>query len=321
MTVRRGFLYLGVFLVAIGGVTLLSSSGVLDPARVADALAWWPLAVIAIGVALVARGTSAAVPAGIVAAAAPGLLLGAALVAVPEFSTPCSHDASDAGTPITREGSFGSHARVSLELSCGELAVSTTPGTGWSLDARTGERRTADVVADAERLDVSSSADRVRFGWTMGADDWNVVLPRDTTLDLDAEINAGRGRLDLSDARLASVDLDVNAGDVQIDLTDASLERLHVGVNAGATTIQLPAAGGFTGDLDVNAGSLQVCVPEGLGLRVTSSAALGSIDMNGLTRDGDVWVTPGYATSQGRADLSVSASVGSVDINAEGVCK
>ena len=42
MTVRRGLLYFGVFLVAAGGVTLLVSAGVLDEARVADALAWWP---------------------------------------------------------------------------------------------------------------------------------------------------------------------------------------------------------------------------------------------------------------------------------------
>ena len=72
MTVRRGLLYFGVFLVAAGGVTLLVAAGVLDEARVADALAWWPLAVIAIGAGLVLRRTRAAVPGGVVAAAVPG---------------------------------------------------------------------------------------------------------------------------------------------------------------------------------------------------------------------------------------------------------
>ena len=127
MTVRRGLLYFGVFLVAAGGVTLLVSAGVLDADRVADALAWWPLAVIAIGAGLVLRRTRAAVPGGVVAAAVPGLMFGAMFVAVPSLPTPCTDAATDGGTAIARQGSFGSSARVELELSCGDLAVTTAP--------------------------------------------------------------------------------------------------------------------------------------------------------------------------------------------------
>jgi hypothetical protein len=321
MTVRRGSLYLGAFLVAAGGVTLLTSAGVLDPDRVVDVLAYWPVAVIAIGAALVLRRTSAAVPAGVIAAVTPGLLLGAMFVAVPNISTPCTGPASG-GAPVTRQGTFGSTARVDLELSCGELAVTTGPGSVWSLEAANAADRAPAVTASADRLAVSSATHRVRFGWQPGVtDDWSFVLPTGTTLDLDTTINAGRGRLDLSGARLDTLGVDVNAGDMQVDLADATVKRMDVSVNAGATTIHLPATGGFTGSLEVNAGSLQVCVPETLGLRVTSTAALGSVDVNGLTRSGDAWVTPGYLTAQSRADLAVSASVGSVDINAEGVCK
>jgi predicted membrane protein len=77
----------------------------------------------------------------------------------------------------------------------------------------------------------------------------------------------------------------------------------------------------MTGDLDVNAGSLDVCVPDDLGLRVNASSSLGSTTFNGLIRRGNAWETPGYDTAQFRADLSVSASVGSVDVNSEGACK
>ena len=257
MTVRRGSLYLGAFLVAAGGVTLLTSAGVLDPARVVDALAWWPVAVIAIGAALVLRRTSAAIPAGLVAAVTPGLLLGATFVAVPDISTPCT-DAAGGGTPITRDGAFGATAEVDLELSCGELAVTTAPGSTWSIEATNAADRAPQITSSTDRLAVSTSANQ-RFGWHPGSDDWNVVLPTDTTLDLDATINAGRGRLDLSGARLDTLGVDVNAGDMRVDLADATVRRMDVSVNAGATTILLPASGGFTGDVEVNAGSLQVC--------------------------------------------------------------
>ncbi len=238
MTVRRGSLYLGAFLVAAGGVTLLTSAGVLDPARVVDALAWWPVAVIAIGAALVLRRTSAAIPAGLVAAVTPGLLLGATFVAVPDISTPCT-DAAGGGTPITREGAFGTTAEVDLELSCGELAVTTAPGSTWSIEATNAADRAPQITSSTDQLAVSTSANQ-RFGWHPGSDDWNVVLPTDTTLDLDATINAGRGRLDLSGARLDTLGVDVNAGDMRVDLADATVRRMDVSVNAGATTIHPP---------------------------------------------------------------------------------
>jgi hypothetical protein len=322
MTVRRGLLYFGVFLVAIGGVTLLASAGVLDEDRLAQALDYWPIAVIAIGVALVLRGTSAALPAGIVAAAVPGLMLGGMLVAVPHLPVPCTDLASNAGTPITRQGTFSAGAaRVDLELSCGEMAVTAASGAGWSVDARNSHGHTPDVVADASRLSVTSAQQRGSFGWNPGADSWQIGLPEGSPMDLDAQVNAGSATLDLGAATLPSVTLDVNAGDVTIDLGGATVNRMDVGVNAGSTTIHLPSAGGFSGSVEANAGAVTVCVPPQLALRVTTDAALGSIDINGLVRSGDAWTTPGYDTAQSRADLSVQASVGSVTISPEGACK
>src|SRR4051812_6740223 len=129
MTVRRGLLYVGVFFVAVGGVTLLASAGALDEQRVVEALSLWPIAVIAIGVALVLRRTSAALPAGIVAAAVPGVMLGGMLVAVPSLPVPCSDVASNNGTPVTRQGTLSTDgARVDLELSCGTMTVATAAG-------------------------------------------------------------------------------------------------------------------------------------------------------------------------------------------------
>ena len=65
MTVRRGTLYAGVFLIAAGAVTLGVAAGVLDRDVVANTVGTlWPLAVIALGVGLVLRRSRAALGAG-----------------------------------------------------------------------------------------------------------------------------------------------------------------------------------------------------------------------------------------------------------------
>jgi hypothetical protein len=322
MTIRRGPLYVGAFLLATGAVALLNAAGLLDPQRVADAVGtFWPLAVIAIGAGLVLRRSPAALPAGLLAAAVPGLVFGGAVVAAPDMTVPCTDPGAAIRQTDTHEGTFGAAAEVDLVLDCGELRVSTAPGSGWSVDARDGERRVTDVVADGGRLSVDANRDGRRIGLGSGRVDWGVVLPTSPQLDLRTELNAGHGDLDLRGTRLRSLELDVNAGELSVDLTEAGLSMLELEVNAGAAVVTLPANASFEGDLDVNAGSLEVCAPDGLGLRVTGTTALGSTQANGLIRSGDAWETPGYDTAPFKADLAIDASLGSVTINPQGGCK
>jgi hypothetical protein len=209
---------------------------------------------------------------------------------------------------------------VDLSLSCGELTVTTQPGSAWRIDARDGDNRRTDVSSDAGRLAADTDRGSRRWNLHAGRVDWDVTLPTGSTIDLTTELNAGRGRLDLAGARLGVLDLDVNAADLRVDLTGATLARLDLELNAGSTAIVLPASS-FEGDLDTNAGALDLCAPDQLGLRVRSTASLGSIDVDGLVQRDGAWETPGYETAQLKADLAISASVGSVTINPEGGCK
>ena len=168
MTVRRGCLYTGVFLIATGGVVLLAQAGAIDTDAVIRALSLWPLAVIAIGVGLILRRTRARVPGGVVAAAAPGLMLGMMIVAVPDmpdfearsgwsgWSAPCGA-ASREATVTERQGTFGAAASVDLSLACGELVVTMGPGSTWQLDASNGRGEGAIVSDAADRLSIRSA--------------------------------------------------------------------------------------------------------------------------------------------------------------------
>ncbi len=317
MTVRRGFLYLGVFLLAVGSVTLLAEAGVLERTAVLDALSYWPLAIIAIGVGLVLRRTPAAIPGGMLAAATPGLLLGAMFVAVPALPTPCTRPDGAQAPAVTSQGSFGSSARVQLQLSCGDMSVTTAPGNAWRVDTHDGTSRRSTVTDTLDGLVVGADERTAHFGLDSGAVTWDVVLPTDPALDADVEVNAGRGRIDLAGAHLDRLTASVNAGELRLDLTDASVTNLDLEINAGTASVSLPASG----DLTVNAGSLEVCVPDGMGLRLRSETAIGTTHVNGLIRRGDTWETADYATAQFHTDVSTTASIGSVDINPNGGCK
>jgi hypothetical protein len=130
MTVRRGTLYVGVFLIAVGTLTLGVAAGVLDAAAVADTLeALWPLAVIALGVGLVLRRSRVALGAGVIAALLPGLALGASIVAMQDLPDRWMDGAWTIRHAETRECLLGSAAAVDLSLgSVGSVTINPEGG-------------------------------------------------------------------------------------------------------------------------------------------------------------------------------------------------
>jgi hypothetical protein len=153
-----------------------------------------------------------------------------------------------------------------------------------------------------------------------GSDTWRLTLPVASPLDLAAEINAGRGRLDLAGARLGDVRLVVNAGEANLDLEGATLGHLVARVNGGSAAVRLPAQD-FDADLVVNAGALEICAPQDLGLQIRHEGVLTATTYAGLVRSGDTWQSPDYATAIHHADVTISANVASVDVNPMGGCK
>jgi len=319
MRVNRKTLYLGVLLVVAASVMLAGQAGWLDHAIVEQALGLWPLVVIAIGAALVLRGTRVSLASGMLAAAMPGLLLGGIAVAAPRVDLNCGRD--QPASFSTRDGIFDSRAAVNLDLSCGRLTVGTGPGSSWHARTGDGTRSTQSIGSSGRHLVLSSGNQNFRFGQPWAAEDWEITLPTDVLIDLSAQLNAGKGDLYLSGAKLGAVSLDVNAGDLHIDLAGATLESLSLETNAGAATVQLPAGRDFSAAFTANAGKISICAPDDLGVRIHEEGAFLGMSFPGFIRVGPAWETPNYSIATSHANVTVSANVGSVDVNPEGDCK
>jgi len=319
MTINRTALFVGVSLAAMGTAVLVGLGEGAASDTIRQAVRLWPLAIIALGAGLLARRTRFAVAGTITAAMLAGLVLGGAVVAAPKFDSICGDRGSAAAQ--TRHGTFAGPSRVDLSFACGDVTVSTIEGSGWEL-------RTQDLGGSSARVDqaddelvVRSVKDRWNLGLARGGDEWHVGIPTDVTVDLDAEIDAGRGRLELRDAVIGDLALEVNAGDARLDLTDATVDRLDVRVSAGSATVLLSLVADLTGALTVSAGAIEICAPADLGVRVHGDAEFGATEFNGLLRVGDAWETPDLSTATHLAELSVSARAGSVVVNPAGGCK
>jgi hypothetical protein len=317
--VNRKFLYLGVFLATTGAVVLAAQAGLITGDTFVQTLWLWPLALIAIGVALLARRTRLGLVGGLIAAILPGLLLGGAVVAAPGIGFDCRH--GEPSSYATSSGSLVGPSKVAIDLSCGDVEVVVAPGSSWQI--RTGETGAPEptIESSADHLSLRSAERRGPFG-RPDADVWRVSLPAAASIDLDTTVNAGNGRYVLDGATLGGVVMTVNAGEARMDLTGATADRLDVTVNAGAATVLLPDADDLDVEVRANAGKVTVCVPSDLGVQLgRRTAVLGTTSTTGLTRTGDTWHVPGNPSPTHHANVTLAANVGSVELKPEGGCK
>jgi len=326
MRIDRRLLNWGIFFILLGGIPLAVQQG-----WISGDLRWWelwPLILIGLGVGILLRRTSLAAFGGVIVAATFGLMIGGALAnglgGVPTMGFGCV-GGSSAGSPFpTQDGAFaGDRAVVRLEMGCGDLDVTSEPGSAWSLSGTAADGRLPEVERSASSLTVRDVG-RDFADFFRDRSRWEVTLPTDPMLELTASVNAGSGRLILDGARLDGVTLSVNAGDGRIDLGSATAGNLSVDVNAGSATIVLPD-GSLTGSLTVNAGSIDFCAPADAALRLRTSdniTAGDNYDEAGLQEvSNNVWESPDWATSTKRIELTTSANAGSMTLNPKDGCK
>jgi hypothetical protein len=318
MAINRRFLYAGLFLVALGGVLVAVDLSAVDTSALAGALRLWPVALVAIGVGIVARRSRYALVAGMIASLLPGLVLGGGLAIAPEYASECG-TRSNVGHNVTDQGDLADGAEVSVDVECGSLALDTRPGTGWSMTSRTTGGRAPAVEATAQGLSVS----------TTGGDNWldadreqlELRLPSSRITNLGVRLAAGRSTLDLDGANIAHLDVTGSAADVFVDANGAAVETMSAKLELGRLSIQLPQQGQYTGSFRASAGELRICIPFFLGVHVDLSGSPREVRINGLEANGSVWENEAYASAENRADLDVKVNFGSVVINPIGGCK
>ncbi len=319
MAIHRRFLYAGLFLAAIGGVLVAADiTGVNEP-WLREALRLWPLVIIAIGLAIVVRRSRFALPAGVLAAVGPGLLLGGGMVAGPRVAFECS-DLPASNPTFIQSGNLRSSGAVSIATGCGTSRITTAPGTGWSITAASTDARQPDLFFEEDVVSIESPA-RGGRQLLLGnrREDWDVTLPS-TMEALSLSSHANTMSVALPGSTIAAVVVEADAASVRVDATGAQIDQLDVQADFGAVSIVLPTTQHLSGYMNVDVGSLRLCQPLGTGMTVTFQGdGPRDVSVAGQPWSAEQWFG-GDVLASNQIDLVVDATFGSIDINPIGGC-
>ena len=319
MQVNRGFAFWGVALITAGVVALAIQAGVILDESARQAWRLWPLLLVVIGLSVIASRSPFALAATVMAGLVAGGLAGTLVAGLPDgLSFGCGGEPTETATD---NGTFEGDADVELDFNCGDLAVTTAPGTDWSVETRHGGDREPEIASTGGSLRVSAEGGGFIPFTEDGRQEWEVILPTETTLDLAVDADASSSRLDLEGADLARLVIDANAGDVHVGLAEARVGEMGIDANAGSLTLEADASTSLDGSVEINAGSLELCAPDDLVVAISieedNVTFSHNLDDQGLTRRGDTW-----STGEGEAELTlaIDGNAASFTFNPQGGC-
>jgi len=294
MTMNKGRLFWGSFLLGLGVFVLLDRSGALV-IEWGGIWAYWPVLLILIGVSVL--GGSGIL--GRFASVLTGLLAAVLVVAFMNFG----HGAGD--------------RRGEKEAVLTEAMAPGTTRAAFSLDAGVG---TFVIGGNSEQL----------MEARIDSDPWTYGVDRDSSGDQDRVrlwmdhhdgVTWGwktRNTVDVGLNPLPAWDIDVDAGAARVDADFRSLavERLRLSSGASTIKVQLGSrAEECTVALETGVSSVRIYVPESVGCDVRIEAPMSAKRLPGFEKREDGWYeTDNIATATRKIHLDIDAGVSSIRV-------
>jgi hypothetical protein len=146
------------------------------------------------------------------------------------------------------------------------------------------------------QLNVNDNDGGAHFG---GHDDrWNLRFNDTVPLDLTLQMGAGQSNLQLADVNVTHLEVHMGAGEMILDLTGPRKQDLSADIHGGV-------------------GQARIRLPKDIGVRAHAKGGIGSVNTNGLTKQGDVYVNAAYGKSPTTIDLNVEGGIGEIDLDQE----
>ena len=310
MITPRG-LFWPLLLITIGLVFLLVNFGYVPGVTAVQLLSLWPLLLILAGVDLAIGRRWPLAALGIdVAVIALGLAL---LVSQPTaFSTPFLFDRDDDGTPGQRDLTVERRSAnsLSLEINGGAGRFRVSGGSTLLVEAHSPNEdlrlRRADFDKNGEHAEVRIDHTGSR---RVGGVTANVETRIASNVPTDLEINGGAGEfiIDLSDVTISNAEINVGAATLTLTLPKPTLTAAAPGTKP---------VGEIKIELNAGASSIVIEVPDGVEARVTTTGALLTLRSSNarVSASGNAAETSGYASSQQRVTVQVTAGASSVTV-------
>jgi hypothetical protein len=187
---------------------------------------------------------------------------------------------------------------VHVQMPAGELRLDGDAAqlldADFHYDGWQGDPQVNYTVSDGQGdLQITQNGNSSHFGNTYN--EWHLQFGGAAPIDLKLEMGAGQAWVRPTGLDLNELKIQMGAGQLDLDLTAMKPSNLQADIEGGA-------------------GQARIRLPNDEGVRVFASGGIGSVNAQGLTRQGDAYVNTLYGKSAQNIEMTVHGGVGEIDL-------
>lgn len=286
-----------MLLIIIGVILLLNVTGTLDWSIWWSILRLWPLFLVALGLDLLIGRRS------VLGALVSALLVVLIFVGALWLTTNGLAAAGLTSQDIVQPLGDATQAEVTIDPVMGVLRLSVLPESANLVEGEI-------LLASGEQVREESSQQGSNVYYTLraGEGSWE---------PFSGFFNEHRvWDLGLSPGATLRLLPGPTFGQQELDLTGLDLDELRTSGALGIANVILPAEGRYEAHISQALGIIEIRVPKGLGVRLNAGTAmvLRQLPADFQKQDGNVYLSPGYASAESRVDLNVNLALGLVTV-------
>jgi hypothetical protein len=193
---------------------------------------------------------------------------------------------------VDRQGS--GPVRVHIQMPAGDMKLSGGASKLLEADFKYSVNQgKPNVSYQAGQLEITQEGRKFNFG--PSENNWDIRLGNDIPMELDIDMGAGQSKVKVGDLAVTRLDMKIGAGQIVADLTGNWKKDLEADVKGGV-------------------GNAVILLPEDIGVMVHATGGIGSINANGLKREGDEYTNDLYGKSPVSLRLDISGGVGNIEL-------
>jgi len=127
---------------------------------------------------------------------------------------------------------------------------------------------------------------------------WTLKVNDHVPLELEIDVGAGRGDLNLANVDLTRLELNIGAGQANVNLSGERAKDLQAEIHGGA-------------------GEAVIRLPKNVGVVATVHGGLGSVDVHGLKEEDGEYTNAAYGKSPHTIHLTVEGGIGHIKLEQE----
>jgi hypothetical protein len=277
---------------------------------------WWPLILIAVGLGKIwdssrSRGPSGQASGGVALGSTIGVVAAVVVIVLLLGQYQKSHRKFSSRSDESDRGEFASHTdevlelqgakSVRAELKMGAGGLNIEGGSSHLLNSRFLFNRKWDsprvnyhVNGDKGELEIVQDQNG-SINFDAGNNNWDLTFNNDVPIQLHIEMGAGAGELKLRDMNVTELELHMGAGQLELDLTGPRKSDLDVTLKGGV-------------------GQATIRLPRDVAVRAHAAGGIGSIDAEGLKKDGSDYSNEMWGKTPHKITLDVQGGIGQIEL-------